>query len=128
MVEKLGLPNEDYTSHEIRYLSPEFGTVAGYAVTAEITTNDPDSPKIEWIDFYEHMNDQGAPFFTVMKDVDSNPGSGRRIWRRDGKIVQTPWCGGRDTRWQRARLGGYSCRRVCPSGDGDAYPGTVFLT
>ena len=25
MVEKLGLPNEDYTSHDIRYLLPEFG-------------------------------------------------------------------------------------------------------
>ena len=93
MVEKLGLPNEDYTSHEIRYLSPEFGTVVGWAVTAEVTTNDPDSPRIEWIDFYEHMNDQEAPFFTVMKDVDSRPGRGAcfgdgmaRLYKRLGAV------------------------------------------
>ena len=93
MVEKLGLPNEDYTSHDIRYLLPEFGPVVGYAVTAEITTNDPDSPRINWIDFYEHMNEQDGPFFTVIKDVDSRPGRGAsfgdgmaRLYKRLGAV------------------------------------------
>ena len=93
MVEKLGLPNEDYTSHDIRYLSPEFGTVVGYAVTAEITTNDPDSPRINWIEFYENMYQQEGPFFTVMKDVDSRPGRGAgfgdgmaRLYKRLGAV------------------------------------------
>ena len=93
MVVKLGLPNEDYTSHDIHYLSPEFGTVVGYAVTAEITTNDPDSPRINWIEFYEHMYQQEGPFFTVMKDVDSRPGRGAgfgdgmaRLYKRLGAV------------------------------------------
>ena len=93
MVEKLGLPNEDYTSRDIRYLLPEFGPIVGYAVTAEVTTNDPDSPKIEWIDFYEHMHQQEVPFFTVFKDVDSRPGRGAsfgdgmaRLYKRLGAV------------------------------------------
>jgi hypothetical protein len=51
MVEKLGLPNELYTGYEIRHLSPELGSVIGYAVTAEVTTNDPDSPALDWLDY-----------------------------------------------------------------------------
>jgi len=76
MVKKLGLPNEDYTSHEIRCLLPEFGNVVGYAVTAEVTTNDPDSPAIEWLDYYEYMEGHSGPLVSVVKDVDSRPGRG----------------------------------------------------
>ena len=87
MVEKLGLPNEDYTSRDIRYLLPEFGPIVGYAVTAEVTTNDPDSPRIEWIDFYEHMHQQEVPFFTVMKGCRFAPRTGRQLRRRYGETV-----------------------------------------
>ena len=62
-------------------------------MTAEITTNDPDSPRINWIDFYEHMHQQEGPFFTVMKDVDSRPGRGAgfgdgmaRLYKRLGAV------------------------------------------
>ena len=41
IVLKCGLPNEEYTDHRIHYLLPELGPVIGYAVTAEVTTNDP---------------------------------------------------------------------------------------
>ncbi len=73
---KLGLPNLDYTDHEIRCLLPELGIVAGYAVTAEVTTNDPDSPALEWIDYYEYLDSQEGPLIAVFQDVDSNPGRG----------------------------------------------------
>ena len=76
MVEKFGLPNEDYTSHEIRYLLPEFGTVVGYAATAEVTTNDPDSPAVNWLDYYEYLEGHAGPLVAVMKDVDFRPGRG----------------------------------------------------
>ncbi len=76
MVKKLGLPNEDYTSHEIRYLLPEFGPVVGYAVTTEVTTNDPDSPALPWDDYYDYLDESSAPLVAVMKDADSRPGRG----------------------------------------------------
>lgn len=76
MVNKLGLPNEDYTSHEIRYLLPEFGTVVGYAVTTEVTTNDPDSSALPWDDYYDYLNESSAPLVAVMKDADSRSGRG----------------------------------------------------
>lgn len=76
MVEKLGLPNEDYTSHEIRCLLPEFGSSIGYAITSEVTTNDPDSPAIPWEDYYEQIEKTPGPLIAIMKDVDSRPGRG----------------------------------------------------
>ena len=76
VVKKLGLPNYDYTDHTIRYLTPEFGSIIGYAVTAEVTTNDADSPAAPWDDYYQALNDTEGPIVAVMKDVDSNPGRG----------------------------------------------------
>ncbi len=93
MVKKLGLPNEEYTSRDIRYLLPELGTVVGYAVTAEVTTNDSDSPAIEWLDFYEYMEQHSGPIVAVVKDVDSRPGRGAsfgdgmaRLFKRLGAV------------------------------------------
>ena len=76
VVKKLGLPNYDYTDHTIRYLTPEFGSIIGYAVTAEVTTNDADSAAAPWDDYYQALNDTEGPIVAVMKDVDSNPGRG----------------------------------------------------
>ncbi len=76
VVEKLGLPNEDYTSHEIRCLSPAVGTIVGYAMTAEVTTNDPDSPALPWPDYYAWLEETEGPLIAVLKDVDSRPGRG----------------------------------------------------
>jgi regulator of RNase E activity RraA len=76
LVEKLGLPNEDYTDHTIRCLLPDLGGVLGYAVTAEVTTNDPDSPAIDWPEYYAYIEQQDGPLVAVMRDVDSRPGRG----------------------------------------------------
>ena len=76
LVEKVGLPNEDYTSHEIRYLLPQLGPIVGYAVTAEVTTNDADSPALPWEDYYEYLEAAPGPLVAMMKDVDSRPGRG----------------------------------------------------
>ncbi len=79
VVEKLGLPNEDYTGHEIRCLLPELGPIIGYAATSEVTTNDPDSPAIAWDEYYEYLDATEGPLVAMMKDVDSRPGrSGRK--------------------------------------------------
>lgn len=76
MVRKLGLPNEEYTDHTIRCLLPEFGCVVGYAITAEVTTNDPDSSGLAWADYYAQIEANAGPLIAVMKDVDSRPGRG----------------------------------------------------
>ena len=76
LVEKFGLPNEAYTDHTIRALLPDLGKVIGYAVTAEVTTNDPDSPALPWFDYYEYVERSSGPLIIAMKDVDSRPGRG----------------------------------------------------
>ncbi|MBV7336904.1 hypothetical protein KFU94_53480 [Chloroflexi bacterium TSY] len=76
MVRHGGLPNLEYTSHEIRCLLPELGRVVGYAVTGEVTTNDADSDAVDWMDYYEYLDQSAGPLITVLKDVDSDPGRG----------------------------------------------------
>jgi regulator of RNase E activity RraA len=76
LVIKLGLPNEDYTTHAIRCLLPDLGNVVGYAVTAEVTTNDPDTPALDWLNYYEWLEQTPGPLIAVMRDVDSRPGRG----------------------------------------------------
>ena len=73
---KLGLPNLDYTDHTIRCLLPDLGLVAGFAVTAEVTTNDEDSTALEWIDYYDYLGSQQGPLIAVFQDTDINPGRG----------------------------------------------------
>jgi regulator of RNase E activity RraA len=94
VVKKLELPNYDYTDHTIRYLTPEFGSIIGYAVTAELTTNEADSPAAPWDDYYQALNDTEGPIVAVMKDVDSDPGRGAsfgdgmaRMHRRLGVVA-----------------------------------------
>lgn len=76
LVLKLGLPNEEYTDHTIRCLLPELGSAVGFAVTAEVTTNDPDSPGLDWLDYYAYLESQPGPLVAVLQDVDSRPGRG----------------------------------------------------
>jgi regulator of RNase E activity RraA len=70
-----GIP-ECYTGPEIRCLLPEFGCVVGYAVTAEVATNDPDSVGVPWDSYYEVLEKTGGPIIATMKDVDTRPGRG----------------------------------------------------
>jgi regulator of RNase E activity RraA len=67
---------EIYTGPEIRCMLPELGTAVGYAVTAEVTTNDPDSEGISWNELYDAIHDMQVPVIEVFKDVDSRPGRG----------------------------------------------------
>ena len=76
VVKKLGLPNEDYTDHRIRCLLPDTGPVVGYAVTAEVTTNDADSVEAPWEDYYEAVHQTEGPVVVVLRAVDSRPGRG----------------------------------------------------
>lgn len=76
VVKKIGLPNEDYTDHRIRCLLPDTGPVVGYAVTAEVTTNDADSVATPWEDYYEVLHRTEGPVVVVLRDVDSRPGRG----------------------------------------------------
>jgi len=76
LVLKMGLPNEEYTDHRLRCLLPELGSVVGYAMTLEVTTNDPDSPGLDWMDYYAYLEAHPGPKVAVFKDVDSRPGRG----------------------------------------------------
>ena len=71
-----GKPNEDYTDHTINCLLPEFGPIIGYAVTAEVTTNDEDSAAVSWDDYYTMLDERDGPLIAMIKDVDSRPGRG----------------------------------------------------
>lgn len=73
VVERQGVPNEEYTGPEIRALLPELGPIIGYAVTAELTPLDPDSPELPWEDYYDYLATTPGPTIAVMKDVDSRP-------------------------------------------------------
>ena len=67
---------ETYTGPEILCLLSEPCPAVGYAVTCEVTTNDPDSEAIPWEDYYGVLEQMPVPVVTVMKDVDSRPGRG----------------------------------------------------
>ncbi len=76
-VEKVqGVSNEDYTGPEIHYLTPEFGAVIGYAVTAEVTPLNETESNMSWLEYYDLINDTPGPIITVMKDVDVRPNRG----------------------------------------------------
>ena len=72
----LGNQPDYYTGPEMRCLLPELGCAVGYAVTAELTTNDPDSACIPWDEYYQALEDAESPIIAVLKDADSRPGRG----------------------------------------------------
>jgi len=68
-------PATQYTDGTIkcmeRPIAPETAVV-GYAVTTEVTTNEPDSAiGIEWNEYYDWLISNPGPHVAVMKDVDS---------------------------------------------------------
>ena len=65
-----------YTDKTIKCLLPELGSIVGKAITAEVTTNDPDSKSIPWDEYYSTLETSDSPIISVIKDVDSNPGRG----------------------------------------------------
>lgn len=75
-LESKGGQPENYAGPELRCLLPELGRAVGTVVTAEVTTNDPDSEAIPWDEYYEVIDKIPGPIVAVIKDVDSRPGRG----------------------------------------------------
>ncbi|MFL2764326.1 MAG: RraA family protein [Dehalococcoidia bacterium] len=73
--DKGGVPL-NYMGPEIRSIIPSLGKSVGYAVTAELTSNDPDSPSLQWEEHYTALENSPNPTIAIIKDVDSNPGRG----------------------------------------------------
>lgn len=73
--DKGGMPT-CYTNHHLKYLTPEFGNIVGYAVTVEVTPIDPDSPSKPWMDYYKVLNETSGPIITFMKDIDKQKNRG----------------------------------------------------
>lgn len=69
-----GFISEDFTDQSIRCFSPDLGHVAGYAVTSEWTTMDPESPDLDFLDYYEWIESRPGPKVAVMRDVDPRGG------------------------------------------------------
>ncbi|MBM3944015.1 MAG: RraA family protein [SAR202 cluster bacterium] len=67
---------ENYTSGTMRCMMPDFGCQVGFAVTTEVTTNDPDSTSVPWDSYYEVLEKAAKPIIAVMKDVDTRSGRG----------------------------------------------------
>lgn len=66
-------PSSIYTDASISAMNPPpKGTaVVGYAVTTEVTTNDPGSRcEMEWEDYYTYLQNNPGPHVAVMVDVD----------------------------------------------------------
>ena len=60
----------DYTGPAIRCMTPEAGTLVGYAVTCELTPLTEQPETADWDDYYESIAHVNAPTIAVMKDVD----------------------------------------------------------
>jgi regulator of RNase E activity RraA len=67
---------EDYSGPEIRCMLPEFGVLAGYAVTAELTPLHDRPDNKTWDDYYDSIAYAGVPTIAVLKDADSPSGRG----------------------------------------------------
>lgn len=66
----------NYTGPEIKSLTPEFGAIAGKIITAEVTTNDPDSNGISWDNYYDLIDKESSPIISIIKDIDTKHGRG----------------------------------------------------
>jgi len=66
----------NYTGPEIKSLLPQLGAVTGKIVTAEVTTNDPDSAGLSWDDYYDLIDQEPQPVISIIKDIDTKHGRG----------------------------------------------------
>ncbi len=67
---------DDYSGPEVRCMLPEFGVLAGYAVTAELTPLHDRPDKTTWDDYSDSIAYAGVPTIAVLKDADSPAGRG----------------------------------------------------
>ena len=68
-------PQKWYSNHTIRHLIPTLGSFCGYAVTAEVSTND-DEEHIGFGEYWKVLKEAEGPIVTLLKDIDSDPGRG----------------------------------------------------
>jgi len=68
-------PQKWYSNHTIRHLIPTLGSFCGYAVTAEVSTND-DEDHIGFGEYWRVLKEAEGPIVTLLKDIDSDPGRG----------------------------------------------------
>ncbi|MEX0761787.1 MAG: hypothetical protein WD208_13450 [Dehalococcoidia bacterium] len=68
--------DQDYSGPELTCMLPEFGTLVGYAVTAEATPLHDVAEPLNWNDYYDAIAYAGVPTIGVLKDVDDPPGRG----------------------------------------------------
>lgn len=68
--------SEDYSGPALRYMTPEFGTTVGVAVTAELTPLHRREEPASWNDYYDSIAYAGVPIISVLKDVDQPAGRG----------------------------------------------------
>lgn len=65
-----------FTGPEIRCLLPDLGAAAGFAVTCELTSSDPDDFSEPWGDYYQILSQTKGPILSVIKDVSRSNGRG----------------------------------------------------
>lgn len=66
----------DYSGPELRCMLPEFGTLVGYAVTAEASPLHERGDTTDWAEYYDLIAYTDVPTIAVLKDVDSPAGRG----------------------------------------------------
>lgn len=77
----------DYTGPELNCMLPSFGTLVGYAMTAELMPLNADTVEEDLrIDYYDSIARAGVPTIAVLKDVDDPAGRGAIIG--DGMCYQ----------------------------------------
>lgn len=78
---------QDYSGPELKCMLPSFGTLVGYAMTAELMPLHADTVEEDRrIDFYDSLAHAGVPTIAVLKDVDKPAGRGAIIG--DGMCYQ----------------------------------------
>lgn len=69
----------NYMGPGMNCMLPQFGMAVGYAVTCELTTQDPDGPALDWHEYYDCLDQSPGPMVAVMKDVDTRSGRGAAL-------------------------------------------------
>ncbi|PYL01121.1 MAG: transferase [Verrucomicrobia bacterium] len=68
--------NQGFMSPDIRCLFPDFGVMAGYAVTGRFAANQPGTRPASRYDFWKHVLEIPEPRVLVLQDLDQPPGVG----------------------------------------------------
>ena len=69
----------DYSGPELRCMLPEFGTLVGYAITAEVSPLHERADAIDWTPYYDLLAYTDAPTIAVLTDADSPAGRGATL-------------------------------------------------